>query len=184
VKVTARELAKKGYPRLLIPGIILAMMVGLGGIAKGIEYYKNKTIFPENGVVLNIEDGDTFELSEGQRVRMIGINAQERGKENYDVAKNFLDKTIKNKKVWLEYDRYQDDKYGRILAWVWIDCETEKPKFESADYMHLNGKESKPFVEVKPVGCQNGELINRKLVEENMAVPVNYENRGRLKYKM
>jgi len=75
----------------------------------------------------------------------------------------------------------QDDKFGRILAWVWIDCETETPKFEEAKYMHVNKSESKPFIEVKPVGCQSGELLNRRMVGESLAVPVVYENRGRLK---
>jgi len=104
--LTAKELAKNGYPRLLIPGIILTMMVGIGGIAKGVDYYNNKTVFPESGMVSIVEDGDTFELIDGVRVRLLGINAPERGKEKYDEAKNFLDKTVKDKKVWLEYDRY------------------------------------------------------------------------------
>lgn len=182
--LTAKELAKKGYPRLLIPGIILTMMVGVSGIAKGVDYYKNKMIFPNTGIVLNVEDGDTFELGEGQRVRLLGVNAPERGEEKYVEAKNYLGDVVLNKQVWLEYDRYQDDKFGRILAWVWINCETENPKFEDAKYMFVNKSESKPFIEVKPEGCQNGELLNKKMVDKKLAELVNYENRGRLKYEI
>lgn len=182
--VTVKELIKRGFPRNLAMALSFVLLVGAGAIVNGGGYKQNKVIFPENGIVETVEDGDTFSLETGQSVRMLGVNAPERGKENYDKSKFFLDKMIKNKKVWLEYDRYQDDKFGRILAWVWIDCETEKPKFEDSSYMHLSGKESKPFIEVKPVGCQNGELLNKKLVLENMAVGVTYENRGRLKYKM
>jgi endonuclease YncB( thermonuclease family) len=125
-----------------------------------------------------------MELTEGQRVRLIGINAPERGKEKYDEAKISLDNLVVNKKVWLEYDRYQDDKFGRVLAWVWIDCETETPKFLPPNYMHLDGKTSRDYIEQKADGCKDGVLINQKLVDEGMAVPVNYEKRGRLKYKM
>ena len=84
----------------------------------------------------------------------------------------------------MEYDRYQDDKYGRILAWVWINCETDKPKFSDWDYMRVNNSESKPYLTEKPEGCEEGELVNRSLIEEGMAKTVDYEGRGRLKYQL
>ena len=71
---------------------------------------------------------DTFILKSEVRVRLIGIDAPDRGQKNYSEATNELTKKISNKKVFLEYDRYQDDKYGRVLAWVWISCEST-PKF-------------------------------------------------------
>jgi len=183
-KITAKELAKKRYPRVLIPGIMLVLMVGAGGIMKGVDYYKNKAIFPDSGLVMTVEDGDTFELAKGQRVKMIGINAPERGNESFEESKLFLDSIVSDKKVWLEYDRYQDDKFGRILAWVWINCETENPKFLPADYMHLDGKTSREYITENPDGCKNGVLVNRETVNADMAVPVEYEGRGRLKYRI
>lgn len=182
--LTAKELRKMGYSGLVIPGIILTLMVGIGGITKKVDYYKNKTIFPETGRVMMVEDGDTFEMKAGQRVRLLGVNAPERGKEKFNEAKIYLDGLVKDKKIWLEYDRYQDDKFGRILAWVWINCETEAPKFEMAKYMYINKSESKPFIEVKPIGCLKGELVNKLMVGQSLAAPVSYENRGRLKYRM
>ena len=58
-------------------------------------------------------DGDNLYLENGQSIRLIGINAPERGKENFDKAKEKLDKLVTGKKVYLEYDRTQDDQFGR-----------------------------------------------------------------------
>jgi len=59
---------------------------------------------------------------------MLLIDSPARGKEDYKELEEFLEGLIKDKKVWLEYDRYQNDKYGRILAWVWINCESKPIK--------------------------------------------------------
>lgn len=67
---------------MLIPGLILAGVLGWTGWQKlGLDIYKNKQAFPDSGVVRVITDGDTFELQNGVRVRMIGINAPGRGEE-------------------------------------------------------------------------------------------------------
>ena len=182
--VNFKQLAKKGIPSVLIPGIIFASLYGSGNIEKIKNYYESELIFPKSGRVEEVEDGDTFYLESGQKVRMLGINAPDRGKEGYEKAKEELEKEIEGEKVWLEYDRYQDDKYGRILAWVWINCESAKPQFEGANYMYKNGKESKEYIEEKAEGCQKGELLNKELVEEKRAESVTYEKRGRLKYKL
>jgi len=76
----------------------------------------------------------------------------------------------------------QDDKYGRILAWVWVNCETENPEMLPAEYMHLSGNESREYLTANPKGCVKGELLNKKLVDNKFAEAVNYGKRGRLKY--
>lgn len=133
-------------------------------------------------MVWEVEDGDTIRLVSGQVVRLIGINAPDRGKSGYEEAKNKLEEMTKSQKLWLEYDRYQDDKYGRILAWVWVECESEKVTTLPADYMHISGNESREYVTSKPEGCQNGTLVNKEMVESGVAEAVKYEKRGRLKY--
>lgn len=162
---------------MLIPGLMLAFSLGW--------HPKNLTrtnIFPSVGRVQTIEDGDTFILANGMSVRLIGVNAPERGVSGFDQAKKFLNEEIGRKTIYLEYDRYQDDKYGRILAWVWIDCETT-PVFLPADYMHLSGNQSRPGLLDNPKGCAKGKLVNEDLVRSGNAVPVSYEDRGELKYE-
>lgn len=62
-------------------------------------------------------------------------------------------KLAKGKNVELEYDLYQDDKFGRILAYVWVE---EKGK---------------------------RVMLNQKLLEEGLAKVVIYEDRRKLKYQ-
>ena len=182
-KLSYQDLIKKGVPAILIPGIIFGGLYGTGAWEKIKNYYQSELIFPKNGVIKQVEDGDTFELVSGQRVRLIGINAPERGLAGYQEARAEIEKLI-NQKVWLEYDRYQDDKYGRILAWVWLNCETSSPKFFGANYMHLSGNKSREDIKTKPIGCQQGELLNKVLVDKNLAEIVNYQKRGKLKYSI
>jgi len=181
-RLTRKDLLKKGVPLLLIPGILWASIFGLDALDKTKNYYQSKVVFPASGVAETIEDGDTFTLSSGAKVRMTGIDAPARGKDGYDSAKDYLTNLIEDKKVYLEYDRYQDDKYGRILAWVWLNCE-QKPKFKSANYMHLSGNRSREGLMENPKGCQKGLLINEKMVDQDLAEIVSYQKRGELKYE-
>lgn len=183
-KLNRNNLLKKGVPYILIPGLILASVLGwkTGAFEKVSDYYKMKQLFPKAGVVEQIEDGDTFAINDGLRVRLIGIDAPNRGEDNYEEAKEKLTEEILKKKIYLEYDRYQDDKYGRVLAWIWVDCEGT-PRFLPADYMHKSGDESNPGLTENPKGCKKGKLVNEELVKAGFAKIVSYEGRGELKYE-
>jgi len=180
--LTASDLVKKGVPFVLIPGILWAGIYGSSAVNKIKNYYQSKIIFPSQSQVLSVEDGDTLNLKNGIRVRLLGVNSPDRGEENYQEAKDFLEKLILNRIVYLEYDRYQDDKFGRLLSWVWINCET-KPDFESPDYMHLSGNRSRDGLLNNPVGCQSGKLINEELIKSGLSLPEFYTGRGPLKYQ-
>jgi len=72
-------------------------------------------------------DGDTILLSNGKRVRYIGIDTpetkhphkpvEEFGEEAYQYNKSL----VEGKRVRLEYDIEKRDRYGRILAYVYVD---------------------------------------------------------------
>jgi endonuclease YncB( thermonuclease family) len=183
-KFTAKELIKKGVPYILIPGILAAAALGwkTDALGKIQNYYQIKALFPSSGIVQSVEDGDTFTLKSGVKVRLIGINSPDRGQKGYSEATKELTDEISGKKVYLEYDRYQDDKFGRVLAWVWIDCEST-PKFLPADYMHKSDRESMPGLTDNPTGCKKGKLVNEELVKANFAQIVSYADRGALKYE-
>ncbi|MFN6992365.1 MAG: thermonuclease family protein [Fervidobacterium sp.] len=83
--------------------------------------------------VERVIDGDTIKANisnKSYNVRLIGVNTPEtnhptKGIEFYGPeAKNFTTKHLTGKIVWLEFDVQQKDKYGRLLAYVWV----EKPK--------------------------------------------------------
>lgn len=182
-RITADWLRKIGVKEVLIPGLILAGVLGWTGWQKlGPDIYKNKQAFPETGIVRVITDGDTFELQNGARVRMIGINAPGRGEEKESEAAKRLSDLIEDKRVWLEYDRYQDDKYGRVLAWVWINCEST-PKFLPSEYMRLSFNRSRPGLTDNPQGCKNGKLAQEEMIKAGLAKGETYKVRGELKYE-
>jgi endonuclease YncB( thermonuclease family) len=85
-------------------------------------------VFAGNWVVVSrVIDGDTFETESGEKVRLIGIDTPETkhptkpveayGKEAYEFTKNELE----GKRVRLEYDWQEKDKYGRTLAYVYLE---------------------------------------------------------------
>ena len=182
-RLTAKWLRKIGVKEVLIPGLILAGVLGWTGWQKlGPDIYKNKQAFPDSGIVRIITDGDTFELQNGVRVRMMGINAPDRGEKKENEATKKLSDLVEDKKVWLEYDRYQDDKNGRVLAWVWVGCEAT-PKFLPADYMHLSFNRSRPGLTDNPEGCKKGKLAQEEMVKAGLVSVEVYKERGDLKYE-
>jgi micrococcal nuclease len=68
-----------------------------------------------------IIDGDTFILSDGRHVRLLGIDTPEIGEPYSDSAKIFADSIVAGKPIRLEYDKANYDSYGRELAYLYID---------------------------------------------------------------
>jgi len=154
-----------GIPTVFIPGLILASVLGwnwqedLARLKQTGGFKQSEQIFPGKVKVAKILDGDTFETDQTLTIRMIGIDAPNRGSEGYDEAKEYLADLIGGETVGLEYDYYQDDKYGRILAYVWEDCSTQ-------------------------LGCENSKrMINWVMLEKNYADFVTYQGRRALKYE-
>lgn len=84
-------------------------------------------------VVDKVYDGDTVLLSDGRKVRFLGINTPEIAGRNKlaesggEQAKAWLKQAIEHKRVSLEFDVEKQDKYQRTLAHVF-----------SEDKLHLN----------------------------------------------
>ncbi len=78
---------------------------------------------PDNSLKLatKIIDGDTFLIEGGYSVRVLGIDADERGYPCYDTAKSRLEELILNKEVKLEEGTENLDQYCRYLRYVFAD---------------------------------------------------------------
>ena len=70
--------------------------------------------------VKRVIDGDTIELRGGERVRLLGINAPEKGQYLYKEAKEYLKSLVEGKTVRLVRDKTNKDKYGRFLRYVFL----------------------------------------------------------------
>ena len=79
--------------------------------------------------VVYVYDGDTVKLSDGRRLRIIGINTAELGNEDptteplANEARARLQELIdkNNKTLLLQYDAQHKDHYGRLLAHVFTE---------------------------------------------------------------
>ncbi|MGG5252423.1 thermonuclease family protein [Neobacillus sp. SM06] len=98
--------------------------------------------------ISRVVDGDTVQLSTGQKVRLIGVNTPESttrhetyGKE----ASNYTTNKLEGKQVWLQKDVSETDRYGRLLRIIWLSIPTNdmdeneiRTKMFNADLV-LNG---------------------------------------------
>jgi len=85
------------------------------------------------GTATYIIDGDTFEVSTGERVRLADVNCAERGEPGSYEATEFLSSLIYNRRVYLDIDDYYTTgPYGRLICVVYVD-------FNSTHYLNVNG---------------------------------------------
>ncbi len=71
--------------------------------------------------VAKVIDGDTLTLSDGNHVRLIGINTPEKSQFYYQEAKDKLTSLVEGKGVTLIKDKTNNDRYGRLLRYVYLD---------------------------------------------------------------
>ena len=81
----------------------------------------------EKSQVRRVVDGDTVELTNGQKIRLLNIDTPETVKANTPVmcygpeASTFTKKLLTDKMVQLTADKEADDKYGRGLRFIFLD---------------------------------------------------------------
>ncbi len=123
-----------GIGVFLPPPADLPEINGIVGVSE-IENNNNKTNLEteveqlEKVVVNRVVDGDTVELSDGRKLRYIGINTPETKDPSKDIECYGVEASLKNKElvegieVELEKDVSETDRYGRLLRYVYVNGE-------------------------------------------------------------
>lgn len=114
--------------------LVLILFISISFLVKR-HCFSNKeyTIF-DTGKVVAVYDGDTIKVKyqngQAEKVRLIGVNCPELENDREEVrylaqvAKRFTFYFLFNKKIKLTYDEQFRDKYGRVLAYVWLEDST------------------------------------------------------------
>ncbi len=110
--VVSRSARKRGSIKIEGNNIVTGSESGTTPLKEGVEVFCTFVI-----------DGDTIIVSDGTKVRLLGIDTPERGEPYYKVAKDYLIGAVSKKRVVLKFDQRRRDKYGRTLAYVYRDGE-------------------------------------------------------------
>lgn len=122
--------------KLAIALTILTFLIGGTSLSQGVgnllgSWSDSELLGPYE--VVRIVDGDTVIVNingKDEKLRMIGVDTPESvhndleknvpyGKVSFDYTKDMLE----GREVWLEMDVEERDRYGRLLAYVYLDGE-------------------------------------------------------------
>lgn len=135
-------------------------------------------------IVINVYDGDTVELSNGEKLRYLGIDTPELHKkegENWiDVkepyakeAHEFNKSLVLGKSIKIFFDKEKRDKYGRLLGYVFADniFVNEAMIREGLAFPYFigpnNNYESKLLTAFKEAYSSGKNLYSQKLSNKN-----------------
>ena len=144
------------------------------------DYKVRENIFS----VTHIIDGDTIIVDDKYPVRMIGINAPEKGMYFYEEAKQNLEVLISGKKVRLESDITDRDKYGRLLRYVFdgdyfINYEMVKFGFANSYDYKPDTRYSDLLKEAEEYAKTNEKGIWEKIDIRDIKIKINYNSEGK-----
>lgn len=115
-------------------------------------------------VVTRIIDGDTIELSNGERVRFIGLDAPEIGEPGADEATNFVREKVYGRTVWLEADENDRDRFGRLRRYIWLQYPTNpRDEYQIRAYMLNAMMLERGYAEVMILGNVRNEALFRRI---------------------
>ena len=142
----------------------------------------NNKLKLEEVEVTRVIDGDTFECvidGKTQKVRLIGVDTPEsvHPDKNKNIAEgkkasDYTKEKLQGKKVGLEYDVQKNDKYGRILAYVWNESKMYNLELLEKGYAKVmtippNIKYSELFLEKQKIAQETNQGFWNKEGETN-----------------
>jgi len=102
-------------------GAILAMLLAGGVTGYTVIQNRDVDIFESSvHVVSYVVDGDTIDIADDVRIRLLGIDAPERGECGYAESRAFLTQLVAGKPIRIEKDITGADQYDRLLRYVYL----------------------------------------------------------------
>jgi len=102
--------------------IAVVLLIGIAiGLGTGYGLWHSDDSVYEQALVTSVIDGDTVELADGRRVRYLGIDTPESGEYYAEEATARNKELVEGKTVELQRGKRDQDEYGRLLRYVYID---------------------------------------------------------------
>jgi len=110
----------KIFIAIIIAGLIVG---GVIYVVFGPTPSPPECLAPPEATITKVLDGDTVVVEGGHHIRLLGIDADERGYPCYEEAKSYLEELVLNKETRLEKDRTDVDQYNRCLRYIFLPAE-------------------------------------------------------------
>lgn len=132
--------------------------------------------FAETYTVKRVIDGDSLELSNGETIRLIGIDIPEADTKEATEVKDFVKSLVEGKEVRLEFDVQERDKYGRLLAYVYVPVHlySHISRDEKGNLPDFNPWDVADSFSANPDGAMGvlPELLNAYIIRNGYATPM------------
>ena len=94
----------------------------MGFLKRLTDWFRADTANDEEATVQRVIDGDSVRLTDGREVRYIGVDANELGSDGpwAQAAKAANIRLVQGKRVRLEREVSETDRYGRLLRHVYV----------------------------------------------------------------
>lgn len=129
-----------------------------------ISFFKSPPVLErESAVISRVIDGDTLELEDSRKVRLLNINSPEKKAPGYTLSLNYL-KSFENREVELEM--LGADKYNRLLARIYAPdyLNLELVKEGLASKFLVDKSELRLFAEAEESAINNRKGIWEKSI--------------------
>jgi len=148
-----------------------------------INGFENENFTDSSFSVNKVIDGDTIELKNNMRIRLIGINTPEKDMYFYEESKGFMEILVSGKQVKLERDTTDKDMYGRYLRYVYlpdifVNLEMIKSGFANAYTYPPDVKYTDIFIEAQRSARESKSGLWQKSFSEVLEVVLNYNAEG------
>ena len=108
--------------------VVIVVLLAAGRLFQSQQQADTPDVLSEGEcTVERVVDGDTLKLTDGARVRLVGVNTPELARDGKpaepfaEEAKMFAEQFVNGKRVTLRFDLERQDRYGRFLAYVLVN---------------------------------------------------------------